>query len=141
MKKIILIFTIALILIACNNPNAPETLPQAKIVIDTNVNPIVFVSDDEITNWYNCSFIVKISETNGVGVDLSLIEVDYYIDQQISSSDTNTYPPRLNANSSKFLNYRISTSYIYTQIRVLVKGQDDNDHQIEKYSFFDVEYN
>lgn len=143
MKKMMGTWLLVLFLLACGGdngelPTTPEPpLPQAEITIASSVNPIVFVWD-ALTLGYVGACTFTISETNGVGCDISTIEVAFYLGGQ-------TYAPvtqqggRINANNSASIDYAgwIGVS-IYPQIRVLVSGSDDNDYTISTSQLFNI---
>jgi len=148
MRRIILISVLCIGLTGCGgddggdtpfSPSPPTPPPQAEISIASNVNPIVFVWN-VLTLQYETAYTITVSETNGVGCNISTVESAFYLNGQ-------TYTPatlqggRLNANSSLSFNFVgwVALS-IYPQIRVLVSGSDDNGYTISKSQLFNLAY-
>lgn len=150
MKKCACIFVFVLMFIACEkgienpysppipSPPPPPPPPQAVIDIGSNPSPIGFYWN-AWTLRYEGVYIITISETNGVGCNISTVESAFYYNNQ-TYADVTLQGERLNANSSFSRTITGFTTVIYPQIRIMVKGQDDNNYQINVSKFFNVAY-
>ena len=148
MKKMIYSLALCIIMVHCSgdgdeggikNPYAPVVLPTAEINIASNFNPIVFTWNP-LTLQYETAYTITVSETNNVGCTISTVESAYYFSGQ-------TYTPvtlqggRLNANGSLSFNFTgwmvLALNY---QIRIEVRGSDDNGHTLVKEAFFNITF-
>lgn len=144
MKKCACIFVFALMFIACEkgieNPYTPPIPPppQAAIDIGSNPSPIGFYWNTW-TLRYEGVYTIIVSETNGVGCDISTVESAFYYNNQ-PYAEVTLQGERLNANGSTSYTITGFTNITYPQIRIVVQGQDDNGYQINVSTFFNVAY-
>ena len=120
-------------------PTAPRVKPTAVVIITVTRTPILMEWSSYTELWW-MEPIVSVSETGGVGVNVTEAKLEFVYKNR-------TYEPqtvaggRLNANQSKRYYLSVGTDgYGYESVRFSVTGTDDNGHHIFKEKDFALHY-
>lgn len=145
--SLFLLFSFSLLLFySCNNssPTTPE-IPKKKAIVKISLgnDPVVLYEDETSGCWYPS--LVKpeviISETNGVGCNISIVKLE------LMYQGTPTWPitkegGRIEGFGSLAVVFSdlFTCSTAYDRIKITVEGGDDNDFKISTSAYFDILY-
>lgn len=141
MKRLIHVFIITILiifLILCKSPERPEIKKQAILEIAVQYEPIIFSYNNFHESWC-CSNCVILSETNGVGGHITSAKLVFVYKNKEYESYTfegRTFKPY---ESWKVCD-TICTVYEYDQIKITVKGTDNNNYSINVSKYFNIYY-
>lgn len=142
---------ISLILIVClffcsckkSNPTAPE-LPKPRASIEITVSPWPFNVD---WTWWNLgwnyiyiSLNVIVTESNGVGGNVSSIKTEFFKDNALQAQETKE-GGRFSGYGSVTVSFTIQVfgpNHLIDKLTVTVSGGDDNGHAFTKTESYSI---